>query len=83
MSLMAVGDNAAAKDQFLKAINDQIESSGEEQAAKAGMAAWFGLVRSLQKLKQYDQARKWADRYLAHNDDQNMKRLRNAIADGK
>lgn len=83
MSLLALGENRAAMEAFVIAVNNEIDSRGEPQAAKMGLSAWFGLVRSLRNLEQYDDARRWADRFLAHNDNPQMKSLRAGIPVGK
>lgn len=76
-SLLAMGKPNEAKQAFLTAIEIQVQAIGEDAAARMGMAAWYGLVRAMIELKEFESAADWAQRYVDQNDESGMKDLLN------
>lgn len=74
-SLLVLGKLDEAKEQFLIAVNEAIETLGEERAAKMDLAAWGGLVQTLDKLGESEKAIEWAKRSLAHQENEFMTRM--------
>ncbi|MCS7468467.1 tetratricopeptide repeat protein [Stieleria sp. ICT_E10.1] len=73
-SLLALGKLDEAEKVLLDATEDMIAKDGEAGAAKMGLAAWYGLVRTYLQQKNYEQAKQWSRRYLKHKpDDKGMK----------
>ncbi len=71
-SLLALGKLDEAEKVLLDATEQMIAKQGEAQAAKMGLAAWYGLVRTYLQQKDYEQAEQWSRRYLKHNPDDKM-----------
>ncbi|PAY20307.1 hypothetical protein CKO51_06575 [Rhodopirellula sp. SM50] len=73
-SLLALGKLDEAEKVLLDATEEAIAEVGEARAAKMGLAAWYGLIRTYLDKKDYTQAKQWSQRYLKHKpDDKIMK----------
>ncbi|WP_372896977.1 tetratricopeptide repeat protein [Stieleria sp.] len=71
-SLLALGKLDEAEKVLLDATEEMITKAGEAQAAKMGLAAWYGLVRTYLQQKNYEQAKQWSQRYLKHKPDDKL-----------
>ncbi|QDV47123.1 Tetratricopeptide repeat protein [Stieleria neptunia] len=73
-SLLALGKLDEAIQVLLDTTEQTIAKVGEVRAAKMGLAAWHGLVRTYLQQQNYEQAKQWSRRYLKHNpNDKGMK----------
>ena len=83
--LMLQGKHEESKERFTDAVESLIKAHGSEEAVvkRHVGAAWIGLVRLLIEMKQFEEAKQWANRYLKHDKDMKiMKALAEEAEDG-